>query len=99
MNNMYGKTYDYYAPVDMQISDYDVPGYPGLTLVQAELSVDVDYLNEDAPYIDTITLIHPDSGKYTKVTKDHQLGFLLAIMNNDDDLMSSVCSASHANAQ
>lgn len=99
MSNMYGKTYDYYAPVDMQISDYDVPGYPGLTLTHAELSVDIDYLNEDLPYIDTITLIHTDSGKYTKVTKDHPLGFLIAVMNNDNDLMTSVWEASHANAQ
>lgn len=98
MSNMYGKTYDYYAPVDMQITDYDVPGYPGLFIQHAELSVDVDYLNEDAPYIDTITLLHSD-GKYTKVTKDHPLGFLIAVMNNDDDLMCSVCAASHANAQ
>jgi hypothetical protein len=98
MNNMYGKTYDRYAPVDMQISDYDVPGYPGLTLIHAELGIDVDYLNEDAPYIDTFTLFSID-GKYTKVTKDHPLGFIIAIMNNDDYLMSTVCEASEANAR
>jgi len=97
--SMYGKTYDRYAPVDMQISDYDVPGYPGLFIQQAELSVDIDYLDDDAPYIDTITLIHPDNAKYTKVTKDHPLGFLLAVMNNDNRLMSSVCEASEANAR
>lgn len=96
--SMYGKTYDRYAPVDMQISDYDVPGYPGLTLIHAELSVDVDYLNEDAPYIDTFTLFSID-GKYTKVTKDHSLGFILAIMNSDNYLMSLVCEASEANAR
>ena len=97
MSNMYGKTYDRYAPVDMTIEDYDVPGYPGLTLAQAELSIDIDYLDDDAPYIDTITLLHPD-GKYTKVTKDHPLGFLIAVMNNDNDLMYRVCEASEANA-
>jgi len=97
--SMYGKTYDRYAPVDMQISDYNVPGVPGLTLQQAELSIDIDYLDDDAPYIDTITIIDSYSAKYTKVTKDHPLGFLLAIMNNDNHLMSSVCEASEANAR
>ena len=99
MSNMYGKTYDQYAPVDMTIEDYDVPGFPGLTLIQAELSIDIDYLDGDAPYIDAVTLVHLDTGKYTKVTKDHPLGFLIAVMNNDNDLMSLVCEASRANAQ
>ena len=99
MSNIYGKTYDYYAPVDVQITDYDVPGYPGLLIQQAELSVDIDHLNDDEPYIDTITLIHTDSGKYTKVTKDHPLGFLITVMNNDFDLMYTVCVKSHENAQ
>lgn len=98
MSNMYGKTYDRYAPVDMTIEDYDVPGFPGLTLTQAELSIDIDYLDDDAPYIDTITLIDRNTGKYTKVTKDHPLGFLIAVMSNDNHLMCLVCEASEANA-
>jgi len=98
MSNMYAKNYDKYAPVDMQIHDYDVPGYPGLTLTNVELSIDIDHLDDDAPYVDTITLLHSD-GKYTKVTKDHLLGFLITVMNDDDHLMSLVCEASESNAQ
>jgi hypothetical protein len=95
---MYAKNYDKYAPVDMSIFEYDVPGYPGLTLACAELSIDIDVLDDDAPYIDTITLIDWNANKCTKVTKDHLLGFLIPIMNNDNHLMSLVCDASEANA-
>ena len=96
--SMYGKTYDRFAPVDYTLADYEVPGYPGLFIQQAELGIDIDYLNDDEPFIDTITIMNPDNGKYTKVTKDHPLGFLFTVMSNDNHLMCCVCEASEANA-